>query len=282
MPAREPDELLFQFCTRCGKMVESYKPSEEPVQVKTGSAYRVPPSDEELAEWVTEQPHYVCPSCGTTWRAHAVYIDMLDITGRLCPSCDITLEVGTAFCGMCGQSLDAAARQLLAGLKATEDPQYVPWPEPPPAPPFTFAQYQSMDILKTDRTIYCAVGDFPDETRDKIHSLLLRFDAVLRQGASPNEVEKLFTGTARGLAARAVRLIREFEAKAGEECGAEVVTGDSSPAAGIPAERSLTLQNRNALLFGSEMAELGCATAIALEQLLEALGATKVISGHVD
>jgi hypothetical protein len=79
----------------------------------------------------------------------------------------------------------------------------------------------------------------------------------------------------------ATRLIREFEARVGEPCGAQVGT-NWSPLAGISIERSVSVENRGAKMFAGKFENVAARVATALSELLRALGAMKTVCGHVD
>ena len=136
-------------------------------------------------------------------------------------------------------------------------------------------------VIRSSRTIYMAIGEFTgpevDGTRDKLEE----WDRALARGTEPDAAAETLPSPARGIATRAGGLIRRFETEVGEECGAQV-GGNSSPLANIDERSSISLENRDAQLFGPEVSELAAQIADTLEELLRALGATKTISGHVD
>jgi len=88
-------------------------------------------------------------------------------------------------------------------------------------------------VLKTDRTIYCAIGEFDEGKLERAYEKLQQFQHFFEKKADILVLEDLFEGEVLELARKAATKIKEFEEMAGTYTGAVVQKGFSSPLAGI-------------------------------------------------
>ena len=124
-----------------------------------------------------------------------------------------------------------------------------------------------------------AIGAFDDTDREQARACLVEFDAGLRRGDDSEAICARLPPRARACAEQAVLLIRKFEQQVGQECGAQV-SNNSCP--GVRREHSISLENRDAMLFGHEVQALAQGVAELLQRLLEAFGGVRTtIEQHI-